>query len=296
MKQLTFLFTVISLSVLSMPNTTYAQNNLKVWNEFVAALQQNQITPDKVKPYPEMISFKETLMGFIQILREKVSPEQWQASPEVHQVKNHFHYIISLTIDGQTATYCFTFLVEANDWYFRHLEAITIRLDKIGDLPTSEFPDISEETKAWQRQEIHWTKQVNLFNRLTKKMDRKFAYDWFKDGVGYFLAAKTWVPYYPSEKAFILYLCWEQANLAGNKPPRDNYVILEKLNDKEALIRMKLMYFDLYKVTSHLRHQISFEDYKKIFETIWLDRATAAGWNLTISYQNDECLFQFAKE
>jgi hypothetical protein len=112
------------------------------------------------------------------------------------------------------------------------------------------------------------------------------------DGAGYALAAKTWVPFFPSHRAFMLYLCWEQSRL------RENQVILEKLTDQEAIVKLKTHFFFLYKRTGHLKEQIPFEDYRRIFETIWQDRATNAGWNLKITYEDPECLkcvFHFTK-
>jgi hypothetical protein len=92
------------------------------------------------------------------------------------------------------------------------------------------------------------------------------------------LAAKTWVPFIEPHKALVLYACWEQAHLRGNT------VTLEKLDEREAVIRLSTYFFSLYHVTAHLRRQIPFEDYKRIFETIWQDRARAAGWALEIEY------------
>jgi hypothetical protein len=100
--------------------------------------------------------------------------------------------------------------------------------------------------------------------------------NWFKDGAGYFLAAKTWVPFVEPGKAFILYLCWEQANLRKSK------VTLEKLDENEAMIRIRPLLIDIYLQASHLKQQISFEDYVQIFTTIWEDRAEKAGWKLEI--------------
>jgi len=52
--------------------------------------------------------------------------------------------------------------------------------------------------------------------------------------------------------------------------------------------------------TARLRRQISFEDYTKIFETIWQDRARAAGWTLEIEYVNEgfpasTCVLRFKR-
>lgn len=53
-------------------------------------------------------------------------------------------------------------------------------------------------------------------------------------------------------------------------------------------------------MTAHLRRQIPFEDYTRIFETIWQDRARAAGWGLEIEYVKEgfpasECVLRFTK-
>ena len=71
---------------------------------------------------------------------------------------------------------------------------------------------------------------------------------------------------------------------------------LEKFDNNEAVVRIKPMYLQLYERTGHLQKQISFEDYRQIFETIWHDRASKAGWNLKITYKDDECLFNFQQK
>ncbi|MEW5995751.1 MAG: hypothetical protein AB1744_15335, partial [Candidatus Zixiibacteriota bacterium] len=148
----------------------------------------------------------------------------------------------------------------------------------------------AENQKAWMREEIRVSSQVRLFNYLAETSGRDFAFDWFNDGPGYFLSARTWVPFLEPEQAFILYLCWEQANLRGNK------VVLERLEDGAARVRLQSMYFQLYEHTGHLRTQIRFEDYRTLFETIWQDRAQAANWDLEITYEDEECIFSFVKK
>lgn len=56
---------------------------------------------------------------------------------------------------------------------------------------------------------------------------------------------------------------------------------------------MEPTYFKLYARTGHLRLQISSEEYRKLFETVWQDRAAAAGWNLQVEYNGQECTFRF---
>jgi len=167
----------------------------------------------------------------------------------------------SMIIDKRT-TYCFTFIVEEYKWYLQHVESIIIRLDEIPPLPASKFPDLPEDQKAWIREEIGASEKVRLFNLLNREKGKDFAFSWFKDGAGYFLMAKTWVPFIPEHKAFILFMCWEQANLRGNP------VTLEKLEDRKAIVRIKSSFFQLFYRTGHLKKQISFEDYRKILDCL----------------------------
>jgi hypothetical protein len=268
------------------------QNELKIWMEFVAALKNNVLSPDRIRLIEPMTleMIQETLQRF----REGAVWSEWEAEPEVIRADPQLNFIIPLKGKLGTRTdYCFMFLVEKNQWYFRSIEAIFIRLDKIGSLPASTFPDISEKQKAWAREEIYWSEQVRLFNLLSKEKGKEFAFDWVKkgigNGIGYLLGAETWVPFVSPSKAFILYLCWEQANLRGND------VVLEKLDDHEALLKITPLYFALYQAASHLKRQISLEDYIKIFETIWQERADKAGWKLKIEGQGRICIFHFLK-
>jgi hypothetical protein len=268
------------------------QPDTLIWREFVAALKAGEITPDRLRPYYE--EFRPPLLGYLKEIRQRVDWVEMEAEPEIHRVGTQVHFLVPLSFEGAKGTYVFSFLTDKGSWYFQHLEAITIRMDKLGPLPASTFPDVPEETKAHIREETLWSREVRVFNTLSQVKGREFAFDFFKDGAGYFLAARVWVPYVDPSRAFILYLCWEQANLAGNE------VALEKLEDREAIVRLRTYFFRLYKVSAHLSRQITFEDYRKIFETIWQDRARAAGWELEIEYVDREypaaeCVLNFLR-
>ncbi len=262
--------------------------DVAIWKDFVSSLKHGKLTSKRIRPLHE--SLKEPILKFLVTMKDKATWKEFESIPEVHQVGNHVNFLIPLTFEGKKTTYCFTFIVEDNKWYLQHIESIVIRLDKIPHLPASIFPDLPEDQKAWMREEIRVSEQVRLFNLLKEQKGKDFAFSWFKDGAGYFLMAKTWVPFVSERKAFILFTCWEQANLRGNS------VTLEKIGDQEAIIRMKPNYFQLFHRTGHLKQQVSFEDYKKIFETIWQDRASNAGWNLQMTYEPEECIFHFTKE
>ncbi len=255
-------------------------------------LRNDQMTLDKIRPFDD--AWKETILGWLKQIKEYAPPEVLEAEPEYFRVDNKVIFILPLTSEGRKVDFCFTFLTEGDRWYFHQLETIFIRLDKTPAPPTSVFPDIPEETKAKDREEWRVSKQVRLFNFLSKEKGKDFAFNWFRDGPGYFVASQVRAPFVTPKKAFILYLCCEQANLRGNK------VTLEKLEDEEALVRMELIYFALYKAAADLKEQISYEDYCRMFETIWQDRAEKAGWKLKITYEEEaykgeECLFHFTK-
>ena len=139
------------------------------------------------------------------------------------------------------------------------------------------------------REEILVSDQVRLFKMLAKDKGRAFAFDWFKDGEGYFMEARTWVPFVDASRAFILYLCWEQANLRGSR------VRLEKLADREAIVSLQPNYLRFYAETANVRGRMSAADYRRLFETIWQDRAENAGWKLLITYQGTTCVFHLTR-
>jgi hypothetical protein len=221
-----------------------SRDDLAIWKEFVSAMKRGGLAPERIRPYYD--NFREPILGFLKEMRDKANWAEWDKAPKIFHVKEHVHFLIPLTFDGRTGEFCFTFLDEGGTWFFRHLEAINIRLDITGPLPASAFPDVDEKTKAHIREETHWSREIRLFNLLSELKGKGFAFDFFKDGNGYFLAAKTWVPFVEPPKAFILYACWEQANLRGNT------VTLEKLDDKEAVVRISTYYFGLYKASAHL--------------------------------------------
>jgi hypothetical protein len=281
------LFPTVGLVTLLGLQAAYGQDDLAIWKEFVAAVKGGKITVDQIRPYEEGVSrdvLLKQLEDFKSYHDKFDSWKEWD-NPEVFPVGSQVHYIVTFTWGGQTKSdFCFTLLKEAGRWYYRHVENIFIRLDKVNKFPASDFPDLPEETKAWQREENYWSQMVYFDNVLSKEKGKDFLPSLLRDGAGYSLAAKTWVPFLPPERAFILYLCWEQSRLRGNA------VTLESLTDHEALVRIRPQFFALYKRTGHLRGQISFEDYRRIFETIWQDRAAAAGWKLDIAYEDPECL------
>ncbi len=285
-KTLSFILTLVHFTV-GVSAFSQTSDDTILWNEFVGLVRSHQFPIDKIRPVVPGTS--QTMLGFLKILGDSVTEQEWNQKPEIHHVGNLIHCVLPLQEGVNKIPYSFSFVTEGGKWYFRHLESITIRLDSVSALPAASFPDIPETKKAWIRQEFYWSQMVNLFNDLTKERGKVEALKCFKDGAGYFLAAKVWVPLLLPHRAFILYLCWEQSNLQGNP------VTLAALSDSEAVVNIDPVYFRLYEQSSHLRQQISRDDYNSIFETLWQDRATNAGWALEISRNGTECTFHFTR-
>ena len=293
MKKIIWLIAPALLLVLKVPVSSYNQDELKIWKEFVSLLKDNKITLEHIRP-PSPLT-KESQLQLLNSFRINAVWKEWEVEPEIVRYDNLVTFIITLKQKWNSPwTYTFNFFIEGNKWCYRHIEGIFIRLDEISSLPASKFPDIPDSQKAWVREEIRISEYVRLFNFLSKEIGKDFVFDLFKNiignGVGYFLGAKTWVPFFPPSRAFILYLCWEQANLRGNK------VTLEKLEDNEAIVRFdESQYFALYVRSTHLKQQITLEDYARIFDTIWKERAQKAGWNLKIEYGGKQITFHFTR-
>lgn len=284
---------VVLLVALFCTIDTYAQDDLHIWRDFAGALRAGKMSVERIRPLAQLGDpFKPILMGFLDSLRAWASPADWEATPEIFRVDDRIQYILPWTERNRKVTYCFSLLSDGARWYFQHLECIFIRLDTVSKCPTSSFPDVPEHMKIWAREEIFWSFVVlNVYLPVTADRGKPAALNLLKDGGGYFVGARTWVPFVPPHKAFVLYLCWEQANLRGNQ------VTLLKLQDTEAIVHLITHFFSLYTTASHLKPVISFDDYKQIFETIWQDRASNAGWHLDIQYSPDyEVTFRLTRK
>lgn len=272
--------TLVALLSAITAESALSQDQLQVWREFVSLLRSGKLTASHIRPHQELEASKQQLLGYLEIIRQQALPPEWDTAPEVVTQDSLLHYIMSLTTNQQKVPYCFSFMTEGGQWYFRHLESIFIRLDTLSSFPATTFPDLDEGKKAWMREEVFWSFVIlNVYLPAKQARGSEYALSLLYDGAGYFLAAKTWVPFVAPHRAFILYLCWEQARLRGNG------VTLIRLSDTEALVEIQSHYFAVYDIASHLKPVIGEAEHRKIFETIWQDRARNAGWELTTTHR-----------
>ncbi len=283
------LFAAVALGCASAPpaRNTAAQPDLAVWHQFLALLRAGPFPAERIRPYDE--GLRESNLRVLEKIRREASPRELARTPEVFRVGQQIHYLLPLTLNEGKATYTFTFVLDGDRWYYQHLDAIAIRLDRLGPLPVSKFPDLPEATKGWMRAESDVTKQVWLYKTVAAEKGPDEARRWLNDGAGYALTARVWIPFVEPGRAFVLYLCWEQANLRGNA------VSLERLDEDEAVVRFTPEWFLLYRIAGHLRGQIALEEYRRLFESIWQDRAANAGWRVDFAYRGDEVVMHLRR-
>ncbi len=283
---------LIAVALLFAGPSAARSDDLAIWSDFLHALRSGGMADSsRYRTYDPAL--RAPMMAMLETLRGMLVWDSCTVAPEVVRVGDQVHFIVPLVLREKGATdrgtFCFTFVGRPERWYFQHLESILLRLDRIGPAPVSVFPDLPEEQKAWMRDELQTSADITHYVTLAREKGRDAAQRWFWDGAGYALAARAWVPFVPPERAFILYLCWEQANLRGQK------VTLEALDDTTARVRLTPRYFELYRRAAHLRTQVGEAEYRELFESIWTDRATQGGWRLAFTYEGDDCVFRFTR-
>ena len=70
----------------------------------------------------------------------------------------------------------------------------------------------------------------------------------------------------------------------------DNFITI-----KNYIIRfINHLWFRVYHSASHLKTQLTLEEYKRLFEHIWTDRALHAGWNVNFEYNENDTILAFS--
>jgi hypothetical protein len=250
---------------------------MTAWREFKQLLQVNHMTRQKLRPYHEALA--EPMLSFIEREKEIIA----NAEPlKTLRTSETLHYFVTL---GNGLT-CFSFVEQKGARFLSHIEGVLVPLEQ-AEAPGPVLRNSLERKAIRQTLELETSNHLRMFQLLSHEKGTQAAREWFTDGDGYFLMARTWAPYLMPRKAFILYLCREQSNLTGNE------ATIERMDDDCAVVRFLPMYLDMYRTAGHLRQQISYEDYTGLFEAIWRDRAEKAGWRLEIGYGEETCVFSF---
>ena len=185
--------------------------------------------------------------------------------------------------------YRFDFIVNSGKWQLCFIECITLPLAAIHNFPYTSFEPLPEK-ESWIYAERNISQTVSFFCKLKDIFGFEEALLWFNDGAGEFLCAKSWVPFYKESKAFILYCGWIENRINGEN------VSVDVFTDEKCVIRfINHLWFGVYHSASHIETQLSIDEYKKLFEHIWKDRAIQAGWNVAFKYNGNDTILTFAR-
>lgn len=262
-------------------------SSTEIWESFLRKCARNDWTEQDIHPLlpgseRSLLLVIKQFSVALNVCRDKLTLQN------TIQRDNTVHFFFDL--GPETSTFCISVVIENDRWYFQHLEAITIDFSAPPSLPcsTEDLPNLPEQTISWIREEGDMTERVRLYNFLVQEKSREFALNWLKDGVGFFLAARAWIPYLEPRVAFLWYAAWSEARLHMNA------VVVVKADADGGLIHLTdPLHWCLYRQTSHLKEQISPADYEAMFEAVWQDRAEKAGWRLQIVHAGDSIKLQF---
>ena len=254
-------------------------NAQMIWNEFLEKLRCDSFSEDDftgdMKPF--LYSFLSGTAA--QIRRDKFI----NASADIIDCEYKKIAVLSCPDDK----YRFDFIIDNDKWQLCFIECVTLPLANVNNFPYSSFIALPEK-EAWINAEKSISKIVYFFCKLKDIFGVDEALLWFNDGACEFLCAKSWVPFYKDAKAFILYCGWIENRINGEN------VSVEVFTDSKCVIRfINHLWFKIYHITSHIKDQLKLDEYKKLFEHIWQDRATHSGWNIAFEYENNDTILIF---
>ena len=151
---------VTAAAVSPPPARSGPEADRKIWSEFVSLLKSGKLGEARLRP---AYSSASTMLGFLETMRGRARWAEWESEPEIHRVGSHVHFVVQLSEGGKPGTYSFTFLTEGTQWFLQHFESIVLRLDQVGPMPVSTFPDLPEDKKTWMRQENYWSQMIIPF-------------------------------------------------------------------------------------------------------------------------------------
>ena len=250
-----------------------------IWNEFIEKLRSDSLTDNDFTDDVRLF-----LSSFLTGTSSQIRREKFIHSP-ANLIDGEYKKIAILSCpDGE---YRFDFISENSKWRLCFIEGITLPLENINNFPYNLFAPLPEK-ESWIRVERDISKTVHFFCKLRDIFGFDEALLWFNDGASEFLCAKSWVPFYRESKAFILFCGWIESRINGEN------VSIDMLSDTKYVIRfINHLWFKIYHVASHIKVQLTLDEYKALFEHIWSDRATHAGWNIHFEYDENDTILTF---
>jgi len=250
-----------------------------IWNEFLDKLHYDSFSENDFSN-----DMKTFLCSFLIGATAQFRREKFINAPAEIIDGEHKKIIILSCPDGE---YRFDFEINNGKWQLCFVECITLPVANINSFPYNSFVALPEK-EAWINAEKNISKMIYFFCKLKNIFGFDEALLWFNDGAGEFLCAKSWVPFYEDGKAFIMYCAWIENRINGES------ISVEIFTKTKCVMRfINHLWFRVYHVASHIKIQLPLDEYKKLFEHIWQDRAKHSGWNISFEYDGNDTIISF---
>lgn len=251
----------------------------QIWTEFIEKLHLDSLYEDDFTG-----DTKSFLISFLTGDSRKFRRDMIITANAYFDIGETKYIVIAECDDSE---YRFDFIVDEGKWRLCFIECITIPIKNVNTLPFTDFPAVPEH-ETWIRAEKNISRTVYLYNRLKESFGSEKAIEWFLDGAGEFLAAKSWIPYFDDKRAFVAYIAWCENRLNGE------IASIESFDNSKCVIRLKdHLWFKVYNSASHLKLMITESEYRNLFEHIWIDRAKQSGWNVRFEYTGSDTIIIF---
>jgi hypothetical protein len=186
----------------------------------------------------------------------------------------------------------FDFVERRSRWLLYFIDATTIPIMSIDQLPYNDFPlpRSGEGDVGFGLWEELISFKINVYKRVKEDKGIAEALSWLADGFGKRVATSAWCPYFEPRKGFVVLSAWTESRHYGQD------VSIERFGDDSCVLAFRNhVWFKMYDTATQFRSQIGRAEYAGIFEFIWKDRATRSGWDAAFLYDGVETRVIFTK-
>lgn len=186
----------------------------------------------------------------------------------------------------------FDFIERDNRWLLYFIDAVTIPIKSIDQLPYDEFPPprSGESDRDFGLWEDYISFKLKVYQRVKEEKGREEALSWLADGFGKRVAASAWWPYFTPSRAFVVSSAWIESRHYGQD------VAIEEFGDARCVLLFRdHIWFRMYEMATQFRGQLDRQEYTDIFEFVWMDRASHSGWSASFSYEGRETRVLFTR-
>ena len=86
---------LLAISFLAIMTASYCQDEMRIWNEFLTLVKNNQLTLGRIKPHDQLgDKFKPILLSYLDSIRIQASLSDWTNTPEIIKTDNRIQFLV----------------------------------------------------------------------------------------------------------------------------------------------------------------------------------------------------------